>query len=142
MPALDDDREEALAQELAKGVAQGPAYITAGYSAKNNNVASVNCNRLLKKAKHITERTDELRAIARDTIKTDEFKGDVESMTRLLLDDRAFARTCGQSGAAVSASSALMKLYKLGGENPVGSKDNPMVHVIERRIVQADNRNG
>lgn len=142
MPALDDDKEEALAQELAKGIAQGTAYITAGYPAKNNNVASVNCNRLLKKAKYITERADELRAIARDTIKTDEFKGDIESMTRLLIEDRAFARQCGQSGAAVSASSALMKLYKLGGENPVGSKDNPMIHVIERRIVQADNRDG
>lgn len=142
MPALDDDREEALAQELAKGATQALAWTNAGYPAKNSNVASVECNKRLKKNPAIRERVEELRQIARDTIKTEEFKGDIESMTNLLLADRLFARQCGQSGAAVSASSALMKLYKLGGENPVGSKDNPMVHVIERRIVNADNRNG
>lgn len=117
MPALDDDREESLAQELAKGRSQAVAYINAGYSAKNSRVAASAANRLLKQRPYINDRVEELYAIARDTVKVAEFTGDVESMTRLLIEDRNFARQCGQSGAAVSASSALMKLYKLGGEN-------------------------
>lgn len=117
MPALDDDREEALAQELAKGRSQAVAYVNAGFSAKNSRVAASAANRLLKQKPQINDRVEELFAIARDNVKVGEFVGDVESMTKLLLEDRAFARQCGQSGAAVSASSALMKLYKLGGEN-------------------------
>lgn len=117
MAALSDDREEKLAQEIAKGATQGAAWISAGYSAKNNNVASVECNKLLKKKPEIRERVEELRAIARDEVKVAEFKGDVESMTKLLLEDRQFAQQQGQAGAAVSASATLMKLYKLGGEN-------------------------
>jgi hypothetical protein len=121
MPALDDDREETIAQELAKGATQAAAWLSAGYSAKNNNVASVECNKLLKKKPEIRERADELRAIARDQIKTEEFIGDVATMTKLLLEDRHFAQQKGQAGAAVSASSALMKLYRLGGENIIAT---------------------
>jgi hypothetical protein len=117
MPALDDDQEEALAHELAKGFPQAVAWTNAGYPSKNSNVASVQCNRLLKKKPAINDRVAELVQIARTEIKTEEFKGDVESMTRLLIEDRNFARQKSQPGAAVSASSALMKLYKLGGEN-------------------------
>jgi len=133
MPALDDDREESLAQELAKGASQANAYITAGYPAKNNNVAAVNCNRLLKKRKAIAERSEELRIIARTEVKTNEFKGDIESMTKLLLEDREFARDKSQPGAAVSASSALMK------EKPLGDgADNPIHHVHEIRRTVVD----
>ena len=117
MPALDDDREEKLAQEIAKGAAQADAWISAGYSAKNRNVAAVECNKLLKKKPEIRDRAHELAQIARNEIKVADFKGDVESMTKILLEDRQFAQQQGQAGAAVSASSALMKLYKLGGEN-------------------------
>lgn len=138
MPALDDDREEALAQELAKGATQALAWTNAGYSAKNSNVASVECNKRLKKNPAIRERVEELRAIMRDTEITADFKLDVESLTKLLLEDRLFARQCGQSGAAVSASSALMKLGKLGGENPVGSKDNPLVTVTKIELVPGE----
>ena len=122
MPALDDDREEALAQELAKGRSQAVAYVNAGYPAKNSRVAASAANRLLKNKPEINDRVEELYAIARDAVKTAEFMGDLESMAKLLMEDRQFARECKQAGAAVSASSALMKLYKLGGENIIVRK--------------------
>ena len=117
MPALDIDREEELAQQLAKGATQALAWINAGYPAKNNSVASVQCNKLLKKKPQINERVEELRAIARDTILTAEFKGSVEELARLFLEDRQFAREQKQAGAAVSASAQLMKLFAQGAEN-------------------------
>ena len=111
MPALLDDAEEALAQELAKGQAQGAAYISAGYTAKNNNVASVNCNRLLKKKPEITERVGELKALARDTILTDEFKADMAGLTKAYLEDRAQAKALGQTAAAISALNSIAKMH-------------------------------
>jgi len=116
MPALDDDREEALAQELAKGVAQGPAYITAGYSAKNNNVASVNCNRLLKKRPEISQRVGELKTLARTEVLEGEFKADVSTLTRMLLEDRNFATEVRSASARTSATMGLMKLHGMGAE--------------------------
>ncbi len=142
MPALDDDREEALAQELAKGIAQGTAYITAGYSAKNNNVASVNCNRLLKKAKYITERADELRAIARDQMLTEEFKADLEGLTKAYLEDRVLARQLGQPSAAVSALNSIAKMRGLMSDTVkhVGDASNPIITEVIVRGISAANR--
>ena len=117
MPALDDEMEERLAHELAKGQAQGTAYVSAGYSAKNNNVASVNCNRLLKKKPAISERATELKQIARTSAFENTFKGDVETLAKMYLEDRKLARELGQPSAAISAISGLVKLYGLGGEN-------------------------
>ena len=117
MPALANDKEEALAQELAKGATQALAWINAGFPAKNNSVASVQCNKLLKKKPEINQRVDELRAIARDTILTAKFNGSVEELARLLLEDRQFAREQKQAGAAVSASAQLMKLFEKGADN-------------------------
>ena len=116
MPALDNDQEEKLAQELAKGLPQAAAWINAGYSAKNNNVAAVQCNRLLKKAKYITERADELRAIARDEVLTDEFKADIAGLTKAYLADRQLARTLGQPSAAVSALNSIAKMHGVMSE--------------------------
>jgi phage terminase small subunit len=142
VPALDDDREEALAQELAKGIAQGTAYVTAGYSAKNNNVASVNCNRLLKKAKYITERADELRAIARDQMLTEEFKADLEGLTKAYLEDRVLARQLGQPSAAVSALNSIAKMRGLMSDTVkhVGDPANPIITEVIVRGVSAANR--
>ena len=116
MPALSDDREEQLAQELAKGAAQGAAYISAGYSAKNNNVASVNCNRLLKKSPRISERVVELRTIARTEVFEGEFKADVSTLTKMLLEDRNFATEVRSASARTTATMGLMKLHGLGSE--------------------------
>jgi hypothetical protein len=116
MPALDDDREETLAQELAKGVAQGLAYLNAGYPAKNNNVASVQCNKLLKKKPEISERVTELKAVARTRIYEDEFTADVAGLTKAYLQDRADAKVAGQHSAAISALNGIAKLHGLGSE--------------------------
>ena len=116
MPALDDDREELLAQELAKGVAQGLAYINAGYSAGNNNVASVQCNKLLKKKPEIRERAAELKVVARTQMYEADFTADVAGLTKAYLQDRADAKVAGQHSAAISALNGIAKLHGLGSE--------------------------
>jgi hypothetical protein len=116
MPALDDDREEALAQELAKGIAQGPAYVNAGYSAGNNNVASVQCNKLLKKKPEIRERAAELKSLARTEAYNAAFVVNLDTMTALYMEDRAHAKALGQVGAAISALGGVAKLHGLGSE--------------------------
>jgi len=116
MGALVDPKHETLAQELGKGSTQAAAYLAAGYSGKNNNVASVQCNKLLKKHPEISARVNELKQIARDQIATSDFMGDIETFTRMYLEDRLFAQQCNQPGAAVSATNGLLKLYGLGEE--------------------------
>jgi len=134
MPALDDDREEALAQELAKGLAQGAAYINAGFSAKNNNVASVNCNRLLKRSPHISQRVGELKTLARTEVLEGEFKADVSTLTKMLLEDRNFATEVRSASARTTATMGLMKLHGLGSETTKhqGDPENPIHHAITR----------
>lgn len=133
MAALDDDRDEALAQELAKGCTQAEAWTRAGFTAKNNNVASVECNKRLKKHPVIRERVDELRAIARDQLLTEEFKADISGLTQAFLADRALARTLGQPSAAVSALNAIAKMHGLMSETMkhIGDPDRPIVTRIE-----------
>lgn len=138
MAALDDDREEKLAQELAKGASQALAWTNAGYPAKNSNVASVQCNKLLKRKPEINERADELRAIARDTTLTDGFRLDVENVQRLLLNAYSRSEAWRNAGAMVSAAGALAKLGKLGGDNPPGSPDNPFSSVTTIEIVAGE----
>jgi hypothetical protein len=138
LAALEDDREESLAQELAKNLPQPVAYINAGYPAKDSKVAAAACSRMLRKRPYINARADELRAMLRDDVKYAEFKGDMESMTKLLIEDRQFARDCKQPGAAVSASSALAKLHRLGGDKPPGDPENPIHHVHEIRRTVVD----
>lgn len=116
MPALDDDREERLAQELAKGATQAVAWTNAGYAAKNSGVASSACNRLLKNKPYINERVGELKAIARTEKFDGEFTADVATLTRMLLEDREFATDARSPSARISATSALMKLHGLGSE--------------------------
>lgn len=117
MPALDDDREELLAQELAKGATQALAWVNAGYSAKNSNVAAVNCNKLLKKKAEIRQRVDELRAMLRNNELETKFAGDVDSLTSMYLEDRKLAREMGQVSASISALNGIAKLHGLGSES-------------------------
>lgn len=117
MPALDDDREELLAQEIAKGASQAVAYVNAGYSAKNSRVASSACNRLLKNRPEINERVGELRQLARTAAWNAEFVINIDSLTRLLMEDREQAKQLGQVSAAVSAIKEVRSLHGLGSEN-------------------------
>jgi len=116
MPALEDDREEALAHELAKGASQAAAYISAGFSAKNNNVAAVNCNRLLKKSPAISQRVGELKALARTEAFDGEFVADVSTLTRMLLEDRNFATEMRSASARTTATLGIAKLHGIGSE--------------------------
>lgn len=117
MPALADDREELLAQEIAKGASQAVAYVNAGYPAKNSRVASSACNRLLKNRPEINERVGELRQLARTAKWNAEFVINIDSLTRLLMEDREQAKQLGQVSAAVSAIKEVRSLHGLGSEN-------------------------
>ena len=117
MSALENGKYEKLAQELGKGLPQADAFLNAGFSCKNRNSAAAQCNKLLKKHPEINARADELKMIARNEITIDDFKGDIETLTRMYLQDRMFAQQCGQPGAAVSATNGLAKLFGQGAEN-------------------------
>jgi hypothetical protein len=116
VPALEDDREELLAQELAKGGSQAVAYVNAGYSAKNSRVAASAANRLLKQRAYINDRATELKALARTQVLEGEFKADVTGLTRAYLEDRAQAKSLGQVSASIAALNGIVKLHGLGAE--------------------------
>jgi len=116
MPALDDDREERFAQELAKGAVQAVAYVNAGYPAKNSRVAASAANRLLKNKPSINERTTELKSLARTDQYNAAFVVNLDTMTALYMEDRAHAKALGQVGAAISALGGVAKLHGLGSE--------------------------
>ena len=133
MPVLDDDRHERFAQGLAKGLSQADAYIDAGFKSKNRQSAAVAANSLLKKKPDVKDRVSELEQMAREHMLNAEFKGSIEELAKLFLDDRLFARQQGQAGAAVSASAQLMKLFERGAEN---IKGDLKVTSITRTIVE------
>jgi broad specificity phosphatase PhoE len=134
MPVLSDDRHERFAQGLAKGLSQADAYIDAGFKSKNRQSAAVAANSLLKKKADLKDRVHELEQLAREHMLNAEFKGSIEELAKLFLDDRLFARQQGQAGAAVSASAQLMKLFEKGAEN---TNNKTTINLIERKIVEA-----
>lgn len=116
MPALDDDREEQLAQLIAQGASQAVAYVNVGYSAKNSKVAASSVSRLLKTRTYINERIGELKQLARTDKYNAEFVINLDSMTKMLMEDRAQAKQLGQVSAAVSALKEVRSLHGLGSE--------------------------
>lgn len=137
MPALDNDREEMLAQEIAKGSSQAVAYVNAGYPAKDNKVAAAACSRLLRKRPVINERALELKAMLRTSELNEKFKGDIEELTRLFFEDRNLARQLGQPSAAISALNSIAKMHGRMTDTVKhqGDPENPVVHEIRRTIV-------
>ena len=133
MPVLDDDRHERFAQEVVKGLTNGQAYLAAGFKSINLSSASSQAHKLVKKHPEITDRLNELYDAARQIILQAEFKGSVEELAKLFLEDRHFAREQKQAGAAVSASAQLMKLFEKGAENV---KAEMKVTSITRTIVE------
>lgn len=133
MPALEEDREEALAQEIAKGVSQAAAYINAGYSAKDNKVAAAACSRLLRNRPSINERVGELKVLLRTSELNEKFKGDVDQLTALFFEDRNLARQLGQPSAAISALNSIAKMHGRMSETVkhVGDPNQPIVTRIE-----------
>ena len=136
MPTLSDERHERFAQGVVRGLPRGQSYLDAGFHAKNLESAAVQASKLVKKHPEITDRIDELHTEARTIILNAEFKGSIEELARLLLEDREFARQQKQAGAAVSASSALMRLF---GEDKQRLEGNLNLTQIERRIVETGN---
>jgi hypothetical protein len=134
MAALDDDREEMLAQEIAKGVTQAVAWLNAGYSAKDNKVAAAACSRMLKNKPHVTERIGELKSLARTDAYNAEFVVSMDSLTRMLVEDRQQAKQLGQTSAAIAAVNGIAKLHGLGSETQklVGDPNNPVAVKITR----------
>jgi len=137
MPALDDDREELLAQEIAKGASQAVAYLNAGYPAKDNKVAAAACSRLLRKRPLINERVTELKAMLRTSELNEKFKGEVDELTALFFEDRNLARQLGQPSAAISALNSIAKLHGRMSDTVKhqGDPEKPIVHEIRRTII-------
>src|SRR5262250_2960209 len=110
MPALDNPRWERFAQAILEGLAscdrkpysQGGAYMSAGYTAKDQGKrgGSAECaaSRLLNRVKPIIDRVRELQAIAaRNAAET------AEKMARELNEIQYEARADKAHAAAVSA---------------------------------------
>ncbi|RWG82877.1 MAG: Terminase small subunit [Mesorhizobium sp.] len=103
---LANARHENFVQNIIEGMPASRAYILAGYQARGN-AAEVNAARLLRNAQ-VASRIAELRA--RQARRLDIT---VESVTRMLIEDRAAALAAKQMGAAVAASMNLAKLHGL-----------------------------
>lgn len=99
---LKNARHERFAQELAKGRAAVDAYAAAGYAANRSHAS-----RLVADG-NVSARVEELKA--RAAVKVEVTVADI---ARQLDEDREFAKTCGQAGAAVSASLGKAKVLGL-----------------------------
>lgn len=111
MPILPNPKHEAFAQCMARGISAIESYVQAGYKRNDGNCIT------LKGRQDVKQRVDELRAVAGKRIVDAVAKvaGDrekaavvtMQTLTQMLLDDRALARSLGQAAAAVSAVKEL-----------------------------------
>jgi hypothetical protein len=111
MPPLENPRHEAFAQALVEGLGTGrthaEAYSVAGYTS-NPKAAKASASRLLKGAKHIVERVQELQAEAATHKRVT-----VESIVEELEGARQIAQVNKQASAMVAASTAKAKILGL-----------------------------
>lgn len=108
MPVLDNPKHELFAQGVAKGLAKSVAYVKAGYSEKGADAGGSR----LSGHPMVAARIEELQRRAADKAMT-RAAVSVESLTQMLIEDRALAHSEGQAGAAVSAVSTIAKLHGL-----------------------------
>lgn len=106
MPVLRNNRHEAFAQAIAKGLAARTAYKAAGYGA-SDKAAEACASRLLTDAK-VAARVLELQSKAARKVEVT-----VESIARELEEARVLAIAEKQSSAAVAASMGKAKLFGL-----------------------------
>lgn len=108
MPVLSNSKHERFAQELAKGATQTDAYTKAGYKPSEQHAS-----RLARNGK-VRDRVAELqeRGAKRCEIT-------IESLTQMLIEDRTFAKSLGQSATCVSAVNSIAKLNGLVIERQV-----------------------
>ena len=102
----------------------GQAAIRAGYSERT---AYTQASRLLRNV-HVMERLRELRAAHAKQCDVN-----IDSLTEMLIADRALAHANKQAGAAVSASEKLGKLYGL-----IGDKLDITIHKAPADLTDAE----
>lgn len=99
---LKNARHERFAQELAKGAPASTAYETAGYKPDRGAASRLSAN------VSVQARAEELKVRAAEKVEVT-----VADIARQLDEDREFAKSCGQAGAAVSASLGKAKVLGL-----------------------------
>ena len=152
MPPLDNPRWERFAQKIVEGLvngdrkaySQGRAYIAAGYKAKDagksGGSAEVNASRLLKFAKQIGERVQELQAQALVKI---ERKLDVsrERVGKRLDMASRLAEQQGNPANIVAAEAQIAKVFGLAKAsdqyNPVDPSSAKSMDDIGRLLLQS-----
>lgn len=102
MPALENQRHERFAQEMAKGKSATEAYAKAGYRGDRTAASRLSTN------VNVQARLSELQAKAAEKAVVT-----VEDIARQLDEDRAFARESGAAAAAVSATLGKAKVLGL-----------------------------
>src|SRR5262249_12807711 len=152
MPPLDNPRWELFAQKIVEGLisghrkafSQGRAYSAAGYIAKgageSGGAAEVNASRLLKKAKQIGERVQELQAQALAKL---ERKLDVsrERVGRRLDMASRKAEDEGNTANIIAAELGIAKVFGLAeaGEqyNPIDPSNAESMSEIGKLLLQS-----
>src|SRR5262245_55218071 len=146
MPPLDNPRWELFAQKIVEGLvnghqafSQGRAYSAAGYIAKGD-AADVNASRLLRKAKPIGERVQELQAQALAKL---ERKLDVsrERVGRRLDMASRKAEDEGNTANIIAAELGIAKVFGLAkaGEqyNPIDPSNAESMSEIGKLLLQS-----
>ena len=147
MPPLDNPRWELFAQKIVEGLlnghheaySQGRAYNAAGYIAKGA-VADANASRLLRKAKEIGERVQELQAKALAKL---ERKLDVsrERVGRRLDMASRNAEHEGNTANIIAAELGIAKVFGLAkageGYNPIDPGNAQSMSEIGRLLLQS-----
>jgi hypothetical protein len=105
MPILTNPRREAYAQALSLGKTADEAYALAGYKANRGNASRMKANDSI--TNRVTELQHQLAA---------KFDVTRETIAAQYAEDREFARTKGQAGAMVAATTGIARLYGLVSE--------------------------
>lgn len=101
MPMLPNQRHEAFAQALAKGMSASDAYVEAGFSPNRGNAARLNANEC------ITKRVAELnKRASADVVITRQY---------LLETQQALMQEARDAGEYSAANTALKQLATLAG---------------------------
>jgi hypothetical protein len=102
MPVLPNPKHEAFCQARALGKSQEQAYVQAGYKPDSGAAARLSGNVSVQ-----------VRLMELQEGRAEKFEVTVESMARQFDEDRTFAYTCKNPGAAVAATLAKAKLFGL-----------------------------
>ena len=105
MPILKDQREELFCQGIAKGMTQDAAYFAAGFSGKNQNVASASASRMLKRVR-ISARVDELKGKVAEKTEIS-MERLAEELRRIALSDIRDVVTFGPDGVRLKEGVTL-----------------------------------